>query len=324
MSLQYKRSVLPPSHLFIAALFLSSPVFAQAIGLPKIVVIPFTPGIGASENNTSKFTKIVSDELKERSDDFEVVDGVAIKTEKPAAAAAESPNKKTSGPNPLALSSLEDGKKAFDELRFDEALPLLKKGIELSLADCANVDFENLSEMYVKVAASAFRLGEEKEAKTNLFDLARLNPKYELTPGYPPVFQREFDKAKVRAEKQPKGQLIIEGPSGATAFLDGRDLGMVPVTEEGVSAGTHYVKVEGSKSEKFGQAVELKNTARHPFGTCGFESIGHAKNCFRNRRSHAANDYGLHKSFGGRICAGGSCVQKQRFTAHSWNGPVPP
>ncbi len=110
-------------------------------------------------------------------------------------------------------------------------------------------------------SAANFRNGEEKEAKSALFELARLAPNFALPAGYPPIFQREFEKAQKRLDKQPRGQVVIEGPSGATAFLDGRDLGMVPATEEHVPAGLHYVRVEGARAERFAQTIEIKGNS---------------------------------------------------------------
>jgi hypothetical protein len=223
---------------------------------PRLVIVPFATGEGATDKAATKFGALVSEELKTRSDAIEVV---APPVTKPA------PEKTVAkkGPSAETLAALDTGKKAFDDLRFDEAIPSLKKGIELMLAEPATADFEVIQDALVKVAAANFRNGEEKEAKVSLLDLARLAPGYALPPGYPPIFQREFEKAQKRLDKQPRGQVVIEGPSGATAFLDGRDLGMVPATEENVPSGTHYVKVEGTRGEKFGQIIEVKgNTAK--------------------------------------------------------------
>lgn len=228
---------------------LALPASAQK---PRIVVVPFAPGEGASEATASKFTTLVSDELKSRGDSVELVAPPATK-----APAPEKPGKRST-PSPEAIAALDAGKKAFEDLRFEDAANNLKKGIEGMLADPATADFEGIVDAHVKLAAAYFRMGEEKDAKNALLDLARLSPQYQLPPGYPPVFMREFDKAKKRLDKQPRGQISIEGPAGATAFVDGRDLGMVPVLEENVPAGVHYVKVEGGKGERFGQAVEMK------------------------------------------------------------------
>ncbi|MCU0699356.1 MAG: hypothetical protein MUC96_22865 [Myxococcaceae bacterium] len=218
---------------------------------PRLVVVPFATGEGATDAATTKFGGLLTTELKSRTDAVEVV---APPVTRPAPEKAG--GKRT--PSPEATLSMQTGRKAFDELRFDEAIPALKKGVEAMLQDAATADFEQVQDALVKVAAAHFRSGEEKEAKASLTELARLAPGYALPPGFPPVFQREFEKAQKRVDKLPRGQVVIEGPSGATAFLDGRDLGMVPATEDNVPGGLHYVRVEGTRGERFGQQIEIK------------------------------------------------------------------
>lgn len=224
---------------------------------PKVVVVPFASGEGASETATGKFNALFVDELKTRGDVLELVAPPSTKAAPVAAPAAPAPGASGKGPSPEAVAALDAGRKAFDDLRFEDAVASLKKGVEGMLADPGTADYEAVTDAYVKIAAAAFRMGEEKDAKQTLVDLARLAPGYVMPPGFPPVFQREFEKAKKRLEKAPKGTISIEGPSGATAFIDGRDLGMVPVLEENVAGGMHYVKVEGGRSERFGQAVNI-------------------------------------------------------------------
>jgi hypothetical protein len=219
---------------------------------PKLVVLPFSAGEGAKEDAVSKFTGLVVDELKGR-DGVDATLGVVTRAATPDRAAARS-----KGPNPEAVSALTEGRKAFDELRFEDATSNLRRGIEGMLSDPATADFELISDSQVKLAAAWFRMSEEKEAKTALLDLARMNPTFNLPGGFPPVFVREFEKAKKRLDKQPRGQLSVEGPPGSTAFIDGRDLGMVPVVEEAVPAGIHYVRVDTGKGDRFGQQVEVK------------------------------------------------------------------
>ena len=220
---------------------------------PRVVVVPFASGEGASETASSKFHALLVDELKSRGDVLELVAPPATKPAPPP----EKPGVVKRGPSAEAVAALEAGKKAFDDLRFEDAVANLRKGIDGMLADPATADYEGVTDAYVKLAAAEFRMGEEKDAKTALLDFARFSPNYELSAGFPPIFQREFDKAKKRLDKQPKGTISIDGPSGSTAFLDGRDLGMVPVNDEIVPGGTHYVKVEGTKGEKFGQTVNI-------------------------------------------------------------------
>lgn len=222
---------------------------------PRVVIVPFATGEGTSETATTKFHALLVDELKSRGDVLELVAPPATKAVVPVVAPTANAARKT--PSPEATGAMDAGRKAFDDLRFEDAVVSLRKGIDAMLADPATADFDSVIDAHVKLAAAAFRMGEEKEAKTALLDLARIDPSYALPAGFPPVFVREFEKAKKRLEKQPKGTISVEGPAGSTAFIDGRDLGMVPVLEENVPGGPHYVKVEGTKGERFGQTANV-------------------------------------------------------------------
>lgn len=222
---------------------------------PKVVVVPFVAGDGATEQQAKKLTRELEDQLKARQDLVLVGAPSTSPRAKAEVAAAKAPKV----PAGEAAAALEAGKKAYEALELTDAVEKLKKGIELSLADPATADWPRLHAAQLSLAVALFRLGEEKEAAGALLTLARWNPGADVS-SFPPVFQLQFDKAKKKLDKQPKQLLAVDGPPGSTAFIDGRDLGMVPV-EESVPAGTHYVKVEGAKGEKWGQAVKVEGAA---------------------------------------------------------------
>ena len=240
-------------------LILVASSLALAANRPTIVIVPFSVGEGASDGAATKFTRLLNEELRSRDDVMEVMNAPAIK----AAPVAEKPAPATGGakknaPSPEATAALAEGKKALGDLRFEDAIASLKKGIELSLNEPGTADYPAVLEAYISLGVSAFRVGDEKEATAALFNLARLDPNYTIPAGYPPIFGREFEKAKKKVAKQLKASISVEGPAGSTAFVDGRDLGMVPVLEENLAPGLHYVKVEGAKGERYGHTVDLK------------------------------------------------------------------
>lgn len=238
--------------LMSVAAALSAP--ALAAEKPRVLLVPLTAGDGATESATARFSGLLGDALKARGESLTWVEAPAARRPEAARAAVAS----NRGPSPEAVAALAAGRKASDDLRFDDAVTNLKKGIGLMLAEPATADYEAVTDAWVKLAAAEFRKGAELDARGTLLELARFAPDYKMPQSYPPIFLREFARAQKRLDKAPRGQVSIEGPAGATAFLDGRDLGMVPVLEERVPAGTHYVKVEGGKGERFGQTVEVK------------------------------------------------------------------
>lgn len=227
---------------------------------PRVVVVPFLAGDGANERQAQKFSTLLSDDLKTRDDTLQLASlpsGTASKKDAPKATGS------SGGPQNAqkALETLNEGQKLLNDLKFDEAAQTLQKGVDQMLQDPAYALYDRVLDAYISIAVSYFRTGEEKKAQNALLAVVRMDPSYTLPDGkFPPVFARELEKMKRRAEKQVKGTVIIEAPMGSTAFLDGRDLGMVPVTEENVVTGMHYVKVEGTRGEKFGQPLDLKGS----------------------------------------------------------------
>jgi hypothetical protein len=215
---------------------------AQAAAAPKLMVVPLSRGEGATEQAAAVFSSLVMDALKAQQSGPQLVE----------------PPKAGGGKGALEAGALiAEGRKAVIDLKFDEGLKALSKGLEQLQADPSG-ELSSIYDAYVYTAVAHFRTGEDKKAQKALEAVARLSPTFKLPEGkFPPVFVRELEKARVRVEKQPKQTLTVEGPMGATAFINGRDLGMVPV-DETLPVGTHFVKVEGTKGERFGQTVELK------------------------------------------------------------------
>ena len=254
---------------------------AFAADRPKVVVAPFVARDGATEAAAAKFSQLAADELKARTDMTEAIAAPVPKAGAPGEKGARR------APTSEVVGALKTGTKAFDELKFEDAVRELRRGVDGMLSDPATADFAAVADAYVKLAASYFRMGEEKEAKAALTELARLAPSTPVPANFPPVFARELDKAKKRLEKLPRGQVSVEGPSGSTAFVDGHDLGMVPVLEENLAAGMHYVRVENNRGERWGQSIEVKagvtkaravfanpSTDRSPINIAGDPRIG--------------------------------------------------
>lgn len=226
---------------------------AFAAPLPKVVVVPFADGSGAPERAGARFAGQVRDELDTRTDALELIKGPQARAVAPSHAGSHSK------PSADGLAALAEGKRLLEQLQFEPASMALERGLDAVLADPARADFAKVEEGLLALAVANFRMGEEKRAQGVLLRLAKLDPHYKLPDGYPPIFFRELDKALRRAEKLPRVSLTVSGPPGSTAFINGRDLGMVPV-DETLPPGTHYVKVEGTRGELFGQAIELKTS----------------------------------------------------------------
>jgi hypothetical protein len=154
-------------------------------------------------------------------------------------------------------AALEEGRRAWEGLRFEEAVAALRRGLAVTLAEPATVEVPELAQAWALLAGSLFRMGQEREAKQALLELCRLAPGATLPPGFPPVFQGELERARRRVAKLPRGRLALAGPAGATVFLDGRAMGRLPLALGSLSVGAHLLQVEGPRGGRFGQLVEV-------------------------------------------------------------------
>lgn len=231
---------------------LSSAVIA-AESSPKVAVLPFKSVAPLPDKTAERFRELLISELRNREGVQPVVAG-----QRTASRAAAKPAQ--AGPSPEAADALARGRKSLEDLRFGAAATAFKSGIEAMLKQPETVDWAVLIDAYISLAVASFRSGDEDGAQKALLAVARLAPDYKLPDGqYPPIFVREHEKARRRSDKAVKGSISVEGPPGATAFVDGEDLGMVPVLQESLPVGVHYVKVEGTRGELFGAAVEVRS-----------------------------------------------------------------
>jgi len=163
--------------------------------------------------------------------------------------------------SPALSNAFKEANTAMEEKRFSEARVLFKKAIELALKQPERADFGQIFDAYMSWAVASVQDGNESEARAALRTLARLVPGYQLPKELPPVFEREFERAKLWASKLPKGTISVEAPEGAVVFLNGRPAGVAPIAMPNLPRGTHYISVEDSNQidMRFGQAVELQS-----------------------------------------------------------------
>lgn len=174
-----------------------------------------------------------------------------------------------------AHALLDKGGRLFTERRFDAAASTLQKGIEAALASPAQVDFSRVLESLVSLASAQLRLGNDERAQTTLTSLARFAPDYKLeTAKFPPVFVREFERAKKKVDRSTRVELAVSGPKDAKVTVDGRSVGLAPWSEK-LPSGTHAVVVE-SAGQRWGQSVELRSPTSlvGVFASPGVETVG--------------------------------------------------
>ena len=115
---------------------------------------------------------------------------------------------------PIAL--LADGERRVAERDFAGAVAPLREGIRRTLADHANADFARLVRAHLTLAVAELRLGNDAAARDAMDGAVRLDPLLVLPEGsYPPVVERELERAKMRVSRAGDGELFIRTPEAA-------------------------------------------------------------------------------------------------------------
>jgi hypothetical protein len=228
---------------------------------PRLLILPFSAGTGATEEAASHLAEQVAQAVG-RSSWLKVASPGSTSPIDLASAARE------------ADRVIAQAKEEAAELRFEEAAVTLRRAVDLLTGSVLSLDVGTLLEAYLLLAVASFRMGDERGAQAALFSVARLDSEYRLADGYPPIFVREFEKARRRTEKALKGSISVEGPPGATVFINGKDLGMVPVLEDELVLGPHYLRVEGRPGEVFAQVVDVKVGVTRVRAAFGAAAVG--------------------------------------------------
>jgi hypothetical protein len=237
---------------------------ARAGDTPAVLVLPFASvRATATRQNGERIAEMVRTELKAN-------DSVTLVTspDEPAPKAS----KKAPPPPPRssfavtkneralaeARNSLAEAKDLSKHLKFKPALDAYQAAIQNFEANAAYADFGELSDAYLSLAVDQFRAGKEREVEHTLASVIRLDPDHSLDENYPPVFQRIFQATKKRLLAQPKGGVRAEStPPGATAIVDGREIGPTPVLIKDLVPGTHFIKLISGGIPVFATKIDV-------------------------------------------------------------------
>jgi hypothetical protein len=120
--------------------------------------------------------------------------------------------------------------------------------------------FDQWTRAMMRLARSDQTLGRRDEATAVIDRLVRAAPAVKVdATQYPPSFAKQIEEAKAKLKLAPRRKLTIQSSSkGAKVFLDGRDLGVAPVTVT-VPAGQYKVsgKLGDLRIPRFG--IDLTN-----------------------------------------------------------------
>jgi hypothetical protein len=141
---------------------------------------------------------------------------------------------------------LEEGRVLYQNAEPDEAIPLLQMAaeeLELGIAATGNTDF--LIEAWLTLGLAHTGMGDEEAANAAFREVIILDPTRELDPiSYPPDVIEGYARVRTDVLSAGTGQLALNATAdGAEVFVDGRSVGVAPVTVEGLPVGRHRVFV---------------------------------------------------------------------------------
>ncbi len=162
-----------------------------------------------------------------------------------------------------AQKYLDEGKKLLDDGeaeeaigKFNAAVDLLEKRIDVLY------DYTLLVKALFYTGATWKLLEEDDKASGFFKKVLVLNPDYEPDKETDEDTVDFFDKLKSKMMMQPLGDLkVTSDPVGATIYIDGRIVGVTPMTIEGLVSGKHYWRIHKSGYRDVGGIVTVRDGA---------------------------------------------------------------
>ncbi len=139
---------------------------------------------------------------------------------------------------------LEEGRVLYQNAEPDEAIPLLKMAAyELQAGISATGDTDLLIEAWLVLGLAHTGMGHVEAANEVFREVVVLDPSRELDPiRYPPQVVEGYARVRSAVIEEGTGSLAVSASAdGAEVFVDGRSVGLAPVTVDGLPVGRHYV-----------------------------------------------------------------------------------
>lgn len=153
------------------------------------------------------------------------------------------------------------GKEAYDNLDLDGAVQKLTDGALFFVKHPTLSQPKKLAEVFFFLAAAELQNGKKGPAGKDFYRAAVLDP--ELKPDTK-IFGSDVLKAFNAAKSETHGKkglvLIDSQPSGATIELDGKPIGVTPLTAMELSAGRHHVRALKPGFHQAASFPDVKNS----------------------------------------------------------------
>lgn len=209
------------------------------------LVLPFTAVRGASGEDAARFTQAVQAQLG--------LEGLLWVPPAPAPVT-----------RPVHADFVE-AQRRYRARRFSQAKASLERAFAALEREPAAFDPQEVASGYVLLAAVELRAGRERHCRRALEQALRADPAYRPPRGaYPPIFERELERARRALRRVPRVALTVEGPEGAEVFLDGKRVGTLPGVRVRVLSGRHHLHLKGAQGEALSEWISVRGATELP------------------------------------------------------------
>lgn len=237
-----KRARVNVLSLLIAMVMLSSSVFGAQFN--KVLIFPYQPVYqSTSQDVANQFTEMLTNEMK-NADSLQAIEGPKILTKKKAA--IQEPNIDRDAIT-KGIDRAKIGIEDISAQEFEKAIKPLKDAIQILEKNILYLeDMSILTDAYLALSVAYFGTGMEDEGEAYIRKCIRLDPYKEINPQqYPPLYLRIYDGIRKQIFQMPRGMIkVTTNPSGATIFVDGKQVGTTPALLKEALKGEHYLRIE--------------------------------------------------------------------------------
>jgi len=128
--------------------------------------------------------------------------------------------------------------------KFKRALANFERARDLLTREGGRVrDFDTLTDILLRIAASHLAQGQGERANQALLALFRLSPEYQIDSSeFPPKLVKRAERMRRKLARDKRGAISISSDPGfAEVLLDGRPVGETPLVKKDVLSGQHFL-----------------------------------------------------------------------------------
>ncbi len=163
-----------------------------------------------------------------------------------------------------AQNLLTQGRDAYDSLDLDQAVEYLNGALrELERRAYVVRDIKRVSEILMLLGATHILRGEDAKGRERLAQAITLDGSIEPDPTiFNPSMRTIFKSAQASVNKARKGSIAVSSnPSYGEVFVDGKFVGIAPVTVDSTLEGRHYARVIRDGYREYGTVISVKGNA---------------------------------------------------------------